>query len=101
MVVYRCGCKMCLVNSNKYNQKYIYWKLLKINKNDLHNITWKNSSWFCKRGYNEKNENIYMKYIWGSAYIKIPYHNDIFAIDIPYIYFLFFKILLMLNCWGV
>ena len=86
MVYYKCACSMCTTN----DKNYIIWKSIKtINEK---NIIWKQSSWFCKRGYHN-NENIYLVYIWGTKYIKV---NNVFNSEIKNVSridFLRFKIL--------
>jgi len=87
MVYYKCACSMCTTNNNDY----IIWK--SVNAINKKNIIWKQSSWFCKRGYHN-NENIYLVYIWGTKYIKVNNVLNSEIKNVSCIDFLRFKILL-------
>jgi hypothetical protein len=78
---------MCTTNNNDY----IIWK--SVNAINKKNIIWKQSSWFCKRGYHN-NENIYLVYIWGTKYIKVNNVLNSEIKNVSCIDFLRFKTLL-------
>ena len=91
MIYYKCYCNECKSNDKLFKYyNFVIWKKIKNIHNN--NIIWKKNTWFSYRGY-LNNENMYLKYVWGSLYIKEK-NNISFskAIKIPLLYQLILKI---------